>query len=180
MFFFNKKSPEEKAAEHLEKLRRTEGDRVFGGALLTPAGELSLADICVMRLAPDEQNLIVECRRKQLVIPYANLRGMTTSSEAEIARGESAISALEMNALIEGDAGQFLGPLSKTVTSRARWFLQLDYVDGAGVPSHLIFIAYSMRGPYIAGSKLYAAALFEETIADILTRFPAHQLPEPK
>ena len=26
MFFFNKKSPAEKAAEHLEKLRRTEGD----------------------------------------------------------------------------------------------------------------------------------------------------------
>ena len=97
MFFFNKKSPEEKAAEHLEKLRRTEGDRAFGGALLTPAGELSLADICVMRLAPDEQNLIVECRRKRLVIPYADLRGMSTSSEAEIARGESAISALEMN-----------------------------------------------------------------------------------
>ena len=75
-----------------------------------------------------------------------------------------------MNALIEGDAGQFLGPLSKTVTSRARWFLQLDYVDGTGVPSHLIFIAYSMRGPYIAGSKLYAAALFEETVADIIAR----------
>ena len=103
MFFFNKKSPEEKAAEHLEKLRRTEGDRAFGGALLTPAGELSLADICVMRLAPDEQNLIVECRRKQLVIPYANLRGMTTSSEAEIARGESSISAAPAFSLSRSD-----------------------------------------------------------------------------
>ena len=44
MFLFNRKSPEEKEAARLEKLRRTEGDRAFGGAIMTPVSSLSLAD----------------------------------------------------------------------------------------------------------------------------------------
>ena len=50
MFLFNRKSPEEKEAARLEKLRRTEGDRAFGGAIMTPVSSLSLADICMVRL----------------------------------------------------------------------------------------------------------------------------------
>ena len=177
MFFFNKKSAGEKAAEHLEKLRRTEGDRLFGGALITPVGDLALADICIVQLDPQAQCLRVSCHKKEFSIPYAALTGMANSSEVEIANGQSPISLQEMNALIEGDAGQFLGPLKKN-TNHARWFIRIDYRDTLGAPAHLLFVAYSMRGPYIARSKLYASALFEETVADILTRFPAHQLPE--
>ena len=52
MFFFNKKTPEEKEAARIAKLRKAEGDRGFGGALMTPVGELALADICLTRLHP--------------------------------------------------------------------------------------------------------------------------------
>lgn len=171
MLFFNKKSPEEKEAARLEKLRRTEGDRCFGGALMTPRGDLQLADICLTRLRPDTQTLVVSCQKKELSIPYANLRGLTCSSEAEIARGESPITAAEMNDLLEGDAGQFVGALDKNATYRARWFLRLDYVDKYGLPQRLIFIAYNMRGFYYANNKLYAAVQFEETLQDIMSRY---------
>ena len=57
MFLFNRKSPEEKEAARLEKLRRTEGDRAFGGAIMTPVSSLSLADICMVRLVPEAQAL---------------------------------------------------------------------------------------------------------------------------
>ena len=129
MFFFNKKTPEEKEAARIAKLRKAEGDRGFGGALMTPVGELALADICLTRLHPETQTLVVHCQKREFSIPYANLRGLICSSEAEIARGESPITAEEMNALIEGDAGQFVGPLDAKATHRARWFLRLDYVD---------------------------------------------------
>ena len=84
MFLFNRKSPEEKEAARLEKLRRTEGDRAFGGAIMTPVSSLSLADICMVRLVPEAQALQINCGRKSVSIPYAALRGMTTSSEAQI------------------------------------------------------------------------------------------------
>lgn len=171
MFFFSKKTPEEKEAARLEKLRRTEGDRCFGGALMTPRGELQLADICLTQLHPDTQTLVVHCHKKELSIPYANLRGLTCSSEAEIARGESPITAEEINYLLEGDAGQFVGPLDKNATYRARWFLRLDYVDKYGISQNLVFIAYSMRGFYYANNKLYAAVQFEETLQDIMSRY---------
>ena len=86
MFLFNRKSPEEKEAARLEKLRRTEGDRAFGGAIMTPVSSLSLADICMVRLVPEAQALQINCGRKSVSIPYAALRGMTTSSEAQIAQ----------------------------------------------------------------------------------------------
>lgn len=171
MFLFNRKSPEEKAAEHLEKMRRTEGDRAFGGALMTPVGELALADICMIRLVPDQEALIISCQKRQFAIPYASLRGMTVSSEVEIAKGESAITKEEMEALLADEAGQFIGPLNKDAIYRARWFIRFDYIDERNLPQSLMFIAYSMRGFYIATSKLYAAAQFEENIADILSRY---------
>ena len=62
-----------------------------------------------------------------------------------------------MAALLSGDAGQFVGDLDKNAEARARWFIAIDYADEAGAPQRLVFIAYSMRGPYIARSKLYAA-----------------------
>ena len=80
MFFFNKKSPEEKAAEHLEMLRRTEGDRAFGGALITPTGDLALADICIVQLDPQARCLRVSCHKKEFLIPYGALTGMTSAS----------------------------------------------------------------------------------------------------
>lgn len=171
MFLFNRKSPEEKEAARLEKLRRTEGDRAFGGAIMTPMGVLSLADICMVRLAPEEQALQINCGRKLVSIPYAALRGMSTSSEAQIARDESPITALEMTELLSGDAGQFVGDMDKNAEARARWFIAIDYEDEAGAQQRLIFIAYSMRGPYIARGKLYAAVQFEETLNDIMRRF---------
>lgn len=61
MFLFNRKSPEEKEAARLEKLRRTEGDRAFGGAIMTPVSSLSLADICMVRLVPEAQALQINC-----------------------------------------------------------------------------------------------------------------------
>ena len=173
MFLFNRKSPEEKEAARLEKLRRTEGDRAFGGAIMTPVSSLSLADICMVRLVPEAQALQINFRRKSGSIPYAALRGMTTSSEAQIARNESPITASEMAALLSGDAGQFVGDLDKNAEARARWFIAIDYADEAGAPQRLVFIAYSMRGPYIARSKLYAATQFEETLNDIMQRFSA-------
>lgn len=171
MLFFSKKSPEEKEAARIEKLRRAEADRGFGGALMTPIGELALADICLTRLHPDTQTLVVHCQKREFSIPYANLRGLTCSSEAEIARGESAITAEEMNALLAGEASQFVGPLDKNATYRARWFLRLDYVDETGAPQSLMFIAYSMRGFYLANNKLYAAVQFEESLQDIMARY---------
>ena len=147
MFLFNRKSPEEKEAARLEKLRRTEGDRAFGGAIMTPVSSLSLADICMVRLVPEAQALQINCGRKSVSIPYAALRGMTTSSEAQIARNESPITASEMAALLSGDAGQFVGDLDKNAEARARWFIAIDYADEAGAPQRLVFIAYSMRGP---------------------------------
>lgn len=172
MLFFSKKTPEEKEAARLEKLRRKEGDRCFGGALMTPKGELQLADICLAQLHPDTETLVVHCHRKELTIPYPNLRGLTCSSEVEILRGESPITAEEMNDLLEGDAGQFVGPLNKNAGSRSRWFLRLDYVDRYGLSQSLIFIAYNMRGFYYANNKLYAATQFEETLHDIMSRYP--------
>ncbi len=173
MFLFNRKSPEEKEAARLEKLRRTEGDRAFWRRH-HDAGELAfLADICMVRLVPEAQALQINCGRKSVSIPYAALRGMTTSSEAQIARNESPITASEMAALLSGDAGQFVGDLDKNAEARARWFIAIDYADEAGAPQRLVFIAYSMRGPYIARSKLYAATQFEETLNDIMQRFSA-------
>ena len=78
-----------------------------------------------------------------------------------------------MAALLSGDAGQFVGDLDKNAEARARWFIAIDYADEAGAPQRLVFIAYSMRGPYIARSKLYAATQFEETLNDIMQRFSA-------
>lgn len=175
MFFFNKKTPEEKEAARIAKLRKAEGNRGFGGALMTPVGELALADICLTRLHPETQTLVVHCQKREFSIPYANLRGLICSSEAEIARGESPITAEEMNALIEGDAGQFVGPLDAKATHRARWFLRLDYVDETGAPQGLTFIAYNMRGFYIANNKLYAAVQFEESMQDIVSRYANSQ-----
>ena len=162
MFFFNKKTPEEKEAARIAKLRKAEGDRGFGGALMTPVGELALADICLTRLHPETQTLVVHCQKREFSIPYANLRGLICSSEAEIA-------------LIEGDAGQFVGPLDAKATHRARWFLRLDYVDETGAPQGLTFIAYNMRGFYIANNKLYAAVQFEESMQDIVSRYANSQ-----
>ena len=143
MFLFNRKSPEEKEAARLEKLRRTEGDRAFGGAIMTPVSSLSLADICMVRLVPEAQALQINCGRKSVSIPYAALRGMTTSSEAQIARNESPITASEMAALLSGDAGQFVGDLDKNAEARARWFIAIDYADEAGAPQRLVFLQHA-------------------------------------
>lgn len=61
-----------------------------------------------------------------------------------------------------------MGDLDKNAEARAGWFIAIDYADEAGAPQRLVFIAYSMRGPYIARSKLYAATQFEETLNDIM------------
>ena len=168
--FFSKKSPEEKEKARIEKLRRTEGERGFGGALMTPVGDLALADLCVVRLDPAQQCLRISCQKKEYTIPYSALISMEVASESQIAKGESPISAEEMNALIEGEASAFIGPLEKTQIYRARWFIRICFTGPDGAEQHLFWIAYSMRGPYMASSKLYAAAQFEETVADILAR----------
>lgn len=172
MFLFNRKSPEEKEAARLEKLRRTEGDRAFGGAIMTPVSSLSLADICMVRLVPEAQALQINCGRKSVSIPYAALRSMTTSSEAQIARNESPITASEMAALLSGDAGQFVGDLDKNAEARARWFIAIDYADEPR-PATAGFHCLQHARPYIARSKLYAATQFEETLNDIMQRFSA-------
>ena len=82
MSLFKRKSPEEKEAARIEKMRRTEGERGFGGALMTPVGDLALADIVIVRLDPEQQLLTINCQKRQFSIPYAALRGMTVSSEA--------------------------------------------------------------------------------------------------
>ncbi len=171
MSFFRKKTPEEKEAARLEKLRRSEGSRCFGGALMTPEGELALADICYVNLHPETETLRVNCHKREVLIPYPNLRGLVCSSEAEIARGESPISPEEMETVLSCGADQFVGPLDPNVTYRARWFLRLDYVDDEGAPRSLMFIAYNMRGFYIANNKLYAAVQFEESLKDIVSRY---------
>lgn len=170
MLFFGKKSPEEKEKARIEKLRRTEGERGFGGALMTPVGELELADICIVRLDPEQKRVCIKCQKKEFTIPYRALISMEVASESQIARGESPITAEEMNALIEGEASIFVGALEKDQIYRARWFIRICYTEADGTERHLIWVAYSMRGPYMASSKLYAAAQFEETVADILTR----------
>lgn len=177
MLFFGKKSPEEKEAERLEKLRRHEGDRAFGGALITPVGTLALADICMVRLEPEGRLLSISSGfHKRHEIPYSALRGMAIGSESQIAKGESAITAEEMAEIVAGDAGQFLGPMKKSETARARWFIALDYEGEDGAPQRLLFIAYSMRGPYFSSAPLYASVQFQETLEDILQRQNA--LPE--
>ena len=111
MLFFGKKSPEEKEADRLEKLRRHEGDRAFGGALITPVGTLALADICMVRLEPEGRLLSISSGfHKRHEIPYSALRGMAIGSESQIAKGESAITAEEIRAAlrirpVSGDAG---------------------------------------------------------------------------
>ncbi len=171
MSLFKRKSPEEKEAARIEKMRRTEGERGFGGALMTPVGDLALADIVIVRLDPEQQLLTVNCQKRQFAIPYGALRRMTVSSEAEIAKGESAITAQEMQDLLDGDAGQFVGPMDKNATYRARWFIRIEYQDEYNLDKSIMLIAYSMRGFYMATSKLFAAGQFEENFADILTRF---------
>lgn len=170
MLFFSKKSPEEKEKQRIEKLRRTEGERGFGGALMTPVGDLNLADLCIVRLDPAQQCIRITCQKKEHTVPYSALVNMNVASESQIAKGESPITAEEMNALIEGEASAFVGALEKDQIYRARWFIRICYTDADGAERHLIWLAYSMRGPYMASSKLYAAAQFEETFADILSR----------
>jgi hypothetical protein len=170
VFGFSKKTPEEKEAARLEKLRRTEGERAFGGALMTPAGELALADICMVRLNPERQALTIACQKRELAIPYAALRGMVWDSEVHIALGEGSITKEEMERTLDSGADAFVGALNKNADSRARWFIRLDYTDAEGEARSLLFIAYSMRGFYVARSPLYAAVQFEETVRDILTR----------
>ena len=171
MLFFKKKTPEEKEAARLEKLRRNEDARCFGGALMTPEGDLALGDICYVSLHPDTQMLRVNCHKREVLIPYPNLRGLICSGEAEIARGESPITPEEMETIFACGADQFVGPLDPKATYRSRWFLRLDYVDAEGSPRSLMFIAYNMRGFYIANNKLYAAVQFEESLRDIMSRY---------
>ena len=71
MFLFNRKSPGRKGSSASGKLRRTEGDRAFGGAIMTPVSSFSWPTFCMVRLVPEAQALQINCGRKSVSIPYA-------------------------------------------------------------------------------------------------------------
>ena len=173
--FFKQKTPEEKAAAHLEKMRRTEGERGFAAGAMIPIGSIVEGDISIVRLDPENEQMTISCSNRKTAIPYRAFRTMVVSSEVEIAEGTSPITLDEMNELLEGRAGLFVGEMQATAHIHARWFIRFTFEDDYGVNRTLMFMAYSMRGPYMASAKLHAATLFEETFADILERYHINQ-----
>lgn len=172
MFLFgSKKSPEEKEAARLEKLRREEGNLGFGGAIMTPVATLNLADVCLIRLYPDAKELRVSCMKRAFAIPYKNLRGLAVASENEIAKDQGAISLEEMQTHLTNGCDQFLGYPSAT-TRHPLWYARLDFVDEVGQMQHLTFIIYSARGPYRSASPLYAVEQFNAILKDVISRYP--------
>lgn len=171
MFFFNKKSPEEKEAERIEKMRRDEGNRGFGGAIMTPIADLNLADVCLIRLYPQEKELRVSCMKRFFAIPYQNLRGLAVASENEIAKDCGAISLAEMHTLLTNGCDQFIGYPSEK-TRHPLWYARLDFVDNENQSQHLTFIIYSAKGPYRSASPLYAISQFNEILEDVMQRYP--------
>lgn len=172
MFLFKKKSPEEKAAAQLEKLRRNEGYQGFAIAMMHPAdGDLALGDMAIVRLFPETQELRVTCHKKCVAIPYQNLRAVHCVSEKQIVKNECAVSLEEMDALLEGGADQFI-PSLRGNKANCRWFMRLDYVSAEGEMQHIYGLVCTARGYYKSECKLYAADQFEVIFADILSRFP--------
>ncbi len=172
MFLFKKKTPEEKAAANLEKLRRTEGEQGFAIALMHPAqGDLALGDMSIVRLFPETQELRVTCHKKYIAIPYRNLRTIHFASEVQILKNQCAVSPEEMDALLENGANQFMDALRSNKPS-CRWFMRLDYVNAESELQHIYGLVCTARGYYKSECKLYAADQFEVIFADILSRFP--------
>lgn len=172
MFLFgSKKTPEEKEAARLEKLRREEANLGFGGAIMTPVAALNLADVCLIRLYPDAKELRVSCMKRAFAIPYQNLRGLAVASENEIAKDCGAISLEEMHTHLTNGCDQFLGYPNAT-TRHPLWYARLDFVDEENQMQHLTFIVYSAKGPYRSASPLYAITQFSELLADVMGRYP--------
>lgn len=171
MFLFKKKTPEEKAAARLEKLRRNECDQGFATALMHPIGDLELADVSIVRLYPDTQELAVTCHKKRYAIPYKNLRSVSFVNEKQIYNNEGPVSSEEINTLLENGADQFIEPMQGH-KNNLRWFMRLDYVTDEGDTQSIYGLLCTARGYYASSCKLYAADQFEVIFEDILSRFP--------
>ena len=171
MFFFKKKSPEEKRAKEIERLRKNEGEQGFALALMHPLGDIALADICIMRLEPENQRLYISCNKKRVNIPYTAFRAVEVCGENDIVQGQAAIKLEEITDLLDAGADKFIGPLG-IHRNNVRWFSRLEYVDEEGQRQKVYGILCTARNYYQARDKLFAADQFEIIFADIMTRFP--------
>lgn len=164
MGLFSKKTPEEKA-------QKKEKSVMFLGESLQAIGKIPAGKCVGLSLKPTDQVLNLHHDKTDITLPYARLRGFKLEDEVTLAKSGSGIGRAIVGGALFGGTGAIVGQNSKKGKTNVKWIGTLSYEDKEGNLKELSFIQWGMTGHYEGAAKHFAAAQFENTINEIVSRY---------